>query len=235
MYESAYPPVAIIVPVLARPHRVAPLLHSVLTSTPEPHMVLFVADADDTDELAAVRDGMRGYPPTETTVADLLVVEPGLSYGTKINRGYRAIWHPFVFTGADDLDFHAGWYPPAVGLMLPNPRIGVVGTVDLCNDRTRTGRTSTHSLVRRSYIEQQSGVADAPDSIYCELYSHEYVDDELVRTAKKRRAYAHSYESVVEHLHPNVGKAEMDATYEKGRERTDENRRIFQSRRRLWS
>lgn len=114
-------------------------------------------------------------------------------------------------------------------------RIGVVGTVDLCNDRTRTGESSTHSLVRRAYIEEHSGVVDAPNRIYCEKYWHEYVDDELCQTAMSRGAYAHAFDAVVEHLHPNVRKAPMDAVYVQGRSRRYDNERLFNERRHLWS
>lgn len=215
--------VAFIVPVLNRPWRVEPLVRSIEDATPEPHRIVFVADEGDHAELEAI----------EAAGKAVLVVEPGTRYGRKINLGYRATTEPFIFTGADDLNPHFGWFTSALAHMRDG--IGVVGTVDLCNDRTRTGQTSTHSLVRRSYIEERSGVADAADQVYCELYTHEYVDDELVRTAMKRHAYAHAFDSVVEHLHPNVGKAPMDLTYELGRQRTLQNRRLFMSRRRLWS
>lgn len=213
--------VAILVPVLARPQNVAPLLASIRSSTPEPHRVLFICDAGDTAEQDAIaREG--GW-----------MVSLGGSYASKINAGFEATTEPWVFTAADDLRFHPDWLPRA--LRWATPDTGVIGTNDLCNPRVMCGQHSTHSLVRRSYIEAESGVVDAPGKVLCEGYAHEYCDDELVATAMARGRYVHAFDAIVEHLHPLVGKAPDDSTYRTGRVHSRQSRRLFYTRRRLWA
>lgn len=216
-------PVVILVPVLGRPHRVVPTMESVQASTPEPHRLLFVAQADDTDELAAL----------ESAGADHIVVARSRrSYAKKINDGYRASDEPLVFMAADDLAFHDGWNARAQALLKPG--VDVVGTNDICNPRVMTGQHSTHTLVRRSYVEGRSGVVDTPGTVLCELYDHEFCDDEFVQTAMSRGVYAHAFDAIVEHLHPNVDKAPDDPTYQLGRRKTSSSRQTFIRRRHLW-
>lgn len=213
--------VAILIPVLARPHRVAPLLANIRSATPEPHRVLFIADVDDLDEIAALGEGG----------AEWITVDQPRNYAGKINAGYRATSEPLLFMGADDLNFHRDWYSRALAWM--GDGIDVVGTNDICNPRVMTGAHSTHTLVKRSYVKKR-GTIDEYDKVLHEGYAHEYTDDEFVQTAMKRGVYAHAFDSIVEHLHPLVKKAEDDSTYRLGRSRTRESRRLFQQRSPLW-
>jgi glycosyltransferase involved in cell wall biosynthesis len=213
---------AIIVPVLDRPHRVEPLLASITAATPEPHRVLFVADEDDDAELAALK----------AAKADVLTVGAGVSYAAKINAGYHATTEPVFFMAADDLAFRADWYSRAASYF--SDGIHVVGTNDLCNPRVMCGQHSTHTLVKRSYIEGRSGVVDEPNAVLHEGYAHDWVDDEFVQTAMARGVYAHAFDSLVEHLHPLVEKADDDDTYRRGRAHSQQGRRLFRQRRRLW-
>jgi glycosyltransferase involved in cell wall biosynthesis len=214
-------PVAILVPVLNRPHRVEPLLDSIARATPNPHVVLFICDPGDRAEQDAI------------AAAGGWMISPGGNYASKINAGIRATSEPLIFTGADDLDFHPGWLKHASALM--SDTIGVVGTNDLCNPRVIDGEHSTHSLVARWYA--QLGTIDEPDSgkLLHEGYPHEFVDDELIATAKHRGAYAHAHRAVVEHLHPDAGKAPTDALYEGRRRRMRRGRVIFHERSALWT
>lgn len=214
----------IVVPVLRRPHRVGPLVASVAAATPEPHRVLFVCSANDPDEIDAVKD----------SGSDLLVV-PAYSkgdYARKINAGFARSDEPWVFLGADDLDFHPGWLPAALA-PFENPAVGVVGTNDLGNARVMAGDHATHSLVRRAYIDQH-GTIDEAGKVLHEGYWHEFVDDEFVATAKKRGAFAFAADSKVEHLHPLWGKSPTDPIYDAHARRMRAGRVVFNRRRRLW-
>lgn len=215
--------VAILIPVLRRPHRAEPVVASIRATTPDPHRILFIGSPDDHAEHEAVR----------ATGADLLVlnVRPKAGdYARKINRGVRATDEPFVFLAADDLQFHPGWFEAATALMV-GP-VGVVGTNDLGNQRVIEGRHATHSLVSREYTTR--GTIDDPGRLLHEGYPHEFVDDEFVQTAIKRGAYAHAHDSIVEHLHPHWGKAPTDDLYDAQATRMRIGRRLFQRRRRLW-
>jgi glycosyltransferase involved in cell wall biosynthesis len=217
--------VVIVVPVLRRPHRAAPLVESVAAATPEPHRVLFVASPDDLAEQEAVKHAG----------ADLLVVDrpagPG-DYARKINAGVRATNEPLILFGADDLHFHPDWLPEAAAFL--NDRTLVVGTNDLGNRRVLAGKHSTHPLVARSYIEQH-GTIDGPGVALHEGYHHNWVDNEFCATAQRRRVWAFARRSVVEHLHPSWEKAPDDAVYRLGRRSFERDREYFRERRRLWT
>jgi glycosyltransferase involved in cell wall biosynthesis len=218
---------ALIVPVLGRPHRVKPLLENIAEATPEPHRVLFIADSNDEVEIAEL----------DTAGAEYITLEPPVNWARKVNMGYRKTTEPFFFAAADDLLFHSDWLPRAMAHMKPG--IGIVGTNDLANPRVMCGQHATHMLIRRSYIDEQSGVVDEPRKVVHEQYPHEFADDELIQTAQARGAYAHAFDSLVQHCHPIVGpmagEVPDDDTYRLGRSRTKQGRRLFHSRKHLWT
>lgn len=212
--------VAILVPVLGRPQRVQPLVDSIRAATPEPHEILFLADPQDvaTRDAIALAGGCR-------------VLSPGGSYAQKINVGVRETDTPFVFLAADDLYFHPGWLPAALCRFV-GP-VGVVGTNDVGNRRVIRGEHATHSLVARWYASL--GTIDGQPGLLHEGYRHNFCDDELVSTAKRRSAWAFADDSVVEHLHPHWGKGQHDETYAKGQATFRIDRKHFQKRRALWT
>lgn len=65
-------------------------------------------------------------------------------------------------------------------------------------------------------------------------YSHWFVDDELVWTAKHRNAWAFCREAVIEHLHPYWGTAPMDATYQLGEANAAADAELFRTRAHLF-
>lgn len=215
---------AFLVPVLARPHRVAPLLDAIEATTPGAR-VLFLADDYDRPEHEAIerelgRTGVQAELDTS-----------GGNYATKINSGVELTDEPYVFTGADDLRPHAGWLEAALAKLADG--IGVVGTNDLCNPRVIAGEHATHFLMTREYAGRPC--IDGSRGPLFEGYPHEYVDNELIETAKHRGAYAHSDEAIVEHLHPMAGKAPMDDLYAASGKRMREGLRVYQARQHLWT
>jgi hypothetical protein len=223
--------VAIVVPVLRRAHRVAPFLSSLSAATSIPHRVDFVATAGDSAMIAEI---VRLAEDDPSIVLHVLAPNAVGDYAKKCNHAYRQSSTPFLFLGADDLDFRPGWLEAALAEMA-DPAAGVVGTQDLApTDRARNGEHATHVLVRRRYVEE-FGTIDEPGKILHEGYPHEYVDDELVETAKMRGAWRFAHGSVVEHLHPSWGKAPRDALYNAQRRRMEAGRRVFVRRRQLWA
>lgn len=208
---------AILIPVLARPQNVEPLLHSIAESTPGDPRIVFICDPGDRDEIDAV--GAAG--------AEALIVSGG--YATKINRGVACTTESLIFLGADDLSYQPGWLEAATAKFDPAQ---VVGINDLI---PRPGRPehATHFLVHRDYVAR--GTIDEPGKLLHEGYEHEYVDDEFVGTASSRGAYVYAPDAVVEHLHPMVGKAPTDSLYAAQGRRMRRTRRIFDARRPLWT
>lgn len=207
---------AILVPVLDRPHRVKPLLDSI-DETCEGATVLFICDPDDRAEMTAIRQDGRG---------EMIICEGG--YAAKIAEGVRASDETLIFLGADDLEFQEGWLGAALA-RLKTPA-GVVGVNDLL---PRNHVHATHFLMTREYAEMP--LLDGKPGPLCESYSHSFVDNELIATATVRGVYAYAEDSHVRHLHPDNGGAEWDETYRKGRELIRVDRRIFARRQHLWS
>lgn len=225
------PATLVVVPVLRRPWRVLPFLESVEAATPEPHRVMFVASSDDRpmiDEIIRVAES--------DPLVTLEVLAPNRvgDYARKVNHALAVSSEPFLFTAADDLAFHPDWLRFALTAMQA-PAVGVVGTDDLSpTARNLAGEHSTHLLVRRTYAVEL-GTIDERGKIFHEGYAHEFVDDELVATAKARGAWYFERRSVVEHLHPSWGKAKPDALYRQQAVRMNRGRALFARRRGLWT
>jgi hypothetical protein len=212
----------ILVPMLGRPHRVHPLLESIRETTPGAKIMFMVTPGDHSVRSTIEATDSYWIPVAYYPIGD---------YARKINTGYRNTTEPLIFTAADDLLFHPGWIEAAREKL--NPGIGVVGTNDLGSPRVIAGDHSTHSLVTREYADTY-GLIDQPGAILYEGYPHEWVDDELVATARHRGAWAMAHDSHVEHLHPNWGKAPDDPMYSQQRNRMMRGKRTYLRRSQLW-
>lgn len=159
--------ISLLIPVLDRPHRVAPFLEQLEASLdPTLPIVLpvFLCSQGDEAQIAAVHQAAV-YPkvvPWPQSRGD---------YAKKINYGLRETQTEWVFLGADDLAFQPGWLAAALAC---HERTGacVVGTNDLGNNRVTSGEHSTHTLVHRDYLE--CGTADEPGLILHEGYWHNF-------------------------------------------------------------
>lgn len=210
-----------LIPVLARPHRVKHLLQAISSTTPNAR-VLFLTDPHD----RITNETIQREKESASLQVDAIAC--GGSYGSKINVGLRETVEPFLFLGADDLLPHFGWYEEAKSHLAHKAE--VVGINDLFPRRRQ--RHATHFLVAREYV--QRGTIDGAPGILSEAYSHMFVDDELIATAKYRDVYFYAENAIVEHLHPLAGKGRSDATYEKGFSTYASDRAIFLRRMQLW-
>lgn len=221
--------VTVLVPVLARPHRVEPLLASLRASERDvPLEPLFLASRGDTAELAALK---QAGAPFELVGR----AEDAGQYPVKMNVGYRlavARGAEWVFTGADDLDFRPGWAEEALEVA-DQTGCCVIGTNDEANARVKAGRHSTHTLFHRDYAE--CGTIDEADKLFHEGYGHWWCDDECIRTAQFRGTFAPAFGSVVAHFHPVYGGAPDDATYRKGQASMMADKALFESRKWMWT
>lgn len=221
---------AVLCPVLARPHRVAPLIESVRAAAKvTPCRVVFIATEGDDAEIAAIREAQQNSPDVvlHTTRVD------SNSYAKKINYGFAQTTEPFVFMAADDLAFRPGCFERMLAVHLETGAC-MVGCDDGGHGGTRTGEHSTHSLVARAYGE--CGTIDEEDSgkLLHDGFAHWFCDTEAVATAKARGTYAHAPDALVEHLHPNWQKAAQDSTYSRGQSFIAQDRALFESRSKLW-
>jgi hypothetical protein len=211
---------AILVPILNRPHRIIPLLESIEASTDVAHEVIFAAsDEASIDVLDKI--GAR------------YITDEGGTEGTwakRINQLYKETNAPYIFTGADDLAFNAGWFQAAMIEMNRMQGGGVVAVNDLHN------RAGVHFLMSREYIETFGGAMGyPPGTVACPEYLHQYTDDDIRSCAKFHDRWAFANDSIVEHLHTGAGKAPMDETYRIGEATAAQGREVYMGRGHLWA
>ncbi len=195
--------VACLIPVLNRPHRVAPLVESFRKSR-TPGELYFLVNDNDHEELRAIQaSGAQHF----------VLPAKRVSWAQKLNDGFRLTGEssnePWLFLGADDLDFVPGWLDQAEPTM---NRFQVIG-IDDSSPKTIEGNHSTHPLVSRQYAIER-GTIDQKNLLVCEAYRHFGPDTELCETAKARGVYTFTREIRVVHLHPVAKKAAWDSTYE---------------------
>jgi glycosyltransferase involved in cell wall biosynthesis len=227
--------VAILVPTLRRPHALAPLLESLEANTPAgSYSVVFVLDHDDHPTYREIN--RLGRPYTR------VMVEDG-TYPHKINAAAAASEESWLLLTADDVRFHPLWWERAQELMVPGAEgqimehlePGVIGTYDLHNRHTRSGKYATQILVARWYL-RTLGTIDEVGKAFHEGYHHNCIDVEICETAKARGLYAHTTESIIEHLHPDHGNRPVDETDAKGnRANRHADQALLQQRRALWA
>ena len=212
----------ILIPVLRRPGHVSPLVESIRSATSTEHTIWFICTRGDTAEIDAVREA--GLEP-------LIHPEPAgkANFARKINWAFDQTQDEWVFQGADDIRFSAGWDSAAL-LIARRTGARVIGTNDLHNPAVLRGRHSTHTLFRRDYILERGGTFDDSGRVFHEGYDHQFVDNEFVETAKARAEWQFSQRSVVEHFHPHWGNATTDATYRKATRQTIHDRNLFSQR-----
>lgn len=218
--------ITVLIPVLNRPQNAQKVATSVKLASAVEHRIIFLCSPGDRDEISACWE----------TDAEVHVMDfengPG-DWAKKINRGFTLTTSDFCLLGADDLRFHEGW-DTEVLRVAEMTGVGVIGTNDLGNALVMRGGHSTHPLVRRSYVEN-FGTIDERGKCLHEGYAHQWVDNELIETARMRGQWAFAKNSHVEHLHPFWKKGMMDSTYEKALSTSKDDHAHYQQRLRLWS
>lgn len=219
--------IVVVAPVLARPWNAGPLADSLAAASPDVRLLFVVSPDDDAQREACARTG-----------ADILTATwgpgPG-DFARKINLAYRETTERFIFQAADDVRFEPGWADEALRVA-EDTGAGVTGTNDMANPLVKRGGHSTHSLIRRSYVDSPGASADGPGSVFSEAYGHQWCDNELVELAKARGQWAFAARAVVRHRHPIFDRTvPRDATYERGDLSAREDAALFRQRRRLWS
>lgn len=217
---------AVLVPVLGRPQRAQPVADSLAGASTLGCRLVFVCSPDDGKQIEACRQ----------TGADVLVVpwEPGRAdWARKLNHAYRRTTEPLLLLAADDVSFERRWDLEAAAVFAHHD-VGVVGTNDLANPSVKRGHHSCHPVVGRGYADLH-GTIDGPGALVAECYWHQWVDSELVATARARGCWAFAPGSVVRHHHPLFDRrVVLDDTYRRGsglpRAEALEERRLFEER-----
>lgn len=219
------PEITILIPMLGRPERAQIVASSIHEHTQIPYEIVFLCNGNDEKTArACLATGARMFYCDDDR-------QPG-DYARKINYGFQSTESPWVFLGASDLDFTDGWDTAALHVA-GKTDVGVIGTNDGANPLVIRGRHSTHSFVKRRYIEDVGGTwHDGPGVVYSGAYDHQFVDNELVQAAQDRSEWAFSKQSLVKHLHPFYGGLKMDETYKTALAHGREDAAIFLERQR---
>jgi glycosyltransferase involved in cell wall biosynthesis len=125
------------------------------------------------------------------------------------NRGLRMSHGETIAMVGDDVYFHDGWLYEALKVMdtLPD-KSGVVGFNDLYR---ASAEQCAHFLITRECIKNVMG------GVLCfECYQTQYTDNETVERAKRANCFAYAPNSIVEHRHWRVNKADKDVVYQIG-------------------
>jgi len=220
----------ILIPVLNRPQNAQPVVDSIRANTTVDHTITFICSYGDDDQVDACWNtnarplAMATWPPGPGDAAK------------KWNLGFRVTEGEFVFTAADDVTFTPGW-DTAILAEAERTGAGMVGSQDDANPLVKKGKHSTHSLFRRSYIDEVGGTFfDGPGIVYHEGYDHQWIDTEAVKAAMDRGEWAFARKSVVRHHHPFYDKTVgMDDTYAKALGDASHDSRLFKERVGRWA
>ena len=222
--------VTIIMPVLHRVEGMEKVIKSAIENTLNVYFILIRS----LGEVAVDQEMKRLFALYDNVEYRHVTVPPGPGdYARKLNLAVPLVFTEWFLAGADDIRFHPNWFENAMNVATPN--IHVIGTNDLGNPRVMQGRHSTHPLIRTSYaMEKGLTIDNKPGEVMSPSYWHEYMDDELIGVANKRQIWAFAKDSIVEHLHPNWGKAPTDPSYDEQAMRMVYSRSVYHQRRRAW-
>lgn len=219
--------VSVLIPV-ARPANIPALLESLAASQGHVELapVLIVSENDKKSIRVCSKSGARYLvSPSKVGHGD---------FAAKIDLGYRSTDTPWIFQGAEDIEFSFGWADVAVDHADKTGAL-VVGTNDQGNPEVLRGIHSTHSLISRSYCDDPGASMDGANTVFSREYAHNWTDAELVGVAKSRGVWAFAADSIVRHNHPHWGRGAMDDIYALGLSSFEKDRRTFMQRRRMWA
>lgn len=213
----------ILIPSYGRPNKLQVVADNLKANTKNEYKLYWGLETFDKESIKAAKK--TGWP--------IIYNDGDPKYSDALQALYEATDEPIFLWGNDDFHFLKDWDKEPVQMMKANPDIGVLGLHD-GNPKTRF---YSISLVRRKYIEEQSGVIDMPNRVLYP-YHHNYVDDELTNTAQSRGAWSACPSPAIHHQHHSftwLGDFPHDTTYAKNDKHYPEDTLMFQSRQHLWS
>jgi glycosyltransferase involved in cell wall biosynthesis len=213
----------VLIPTFGRPDKLQQIADNLKETTSGEYELYWCVEPFDKDTIKAAKK----------TGAKVILNTDEPRYSNALQAGYEATDEPIFIGGNDDFLFLKDWDKEPMRLMKENKSICVLGV----HDGNPNTRFSTISLVRRSYIEEQSGVIDMPNRVVYP-YFHNYVDDELTNTAKKRGVWAYCATPCIHHQHHSftwLGDFPHDKTYAKNDANFAKDTETYYSRVHLWS
>jgi hypothetical protein len=166
--------VGIYIRSVGRPQRIEPILENLKKTAPDAE-VIFMAEFNDPIVAPNVIRGDFRNPQNAA------------------NATYWLNKHPFFHTAPDDWEWQPGWFDACMKVF-NNPLTSVVSPKIF--DGTHSNNNGF--IVRRSYIQTQSGVVDMPNTVFYP-YVHYYCDTEFLWTSKTRGVWNSCDDAVIYH------------------------------------
>ena len=208
---------AVFLPTYKRPHALSKVAKNLEENTKTPFTLYFGLEKDDTEGIKAAK-----------ATGHQVVINPyEPSYPNTIQAIYEASKEPYFIHANDDFEFLPDW--DEVPMSMFTPPIMVVGLKQAEND----SHGSAISMVKREYIETQSGVPDMPNRVFYP-YPHHYCDTEFTRVAQKRGVWGMCDKWGIQHNHYLFTGGERDGTYKKNDDSSAGASELFESRRHIW-
>lgn len=212
----------IYIPTFGRPEKLKALALNIKKATHNPYKIYWGVEVFDKATVKALKN-----------IPGKIIFNNGSpSYSDALQAIYESTKEPIFFWANDDFFFIDGWDIAPLE-MLKDEKIGVLGV----SDGNPNTQFTSMALVRRKYIEEQSGVVDMPNRVLYP-YHHNYVDNELTETAKKRGVWTFCDKPCILHQHHSftwLGDFPHDATYAKNDAKINEDAQTYHSRRHLFN
>jgi hypothetical protein len=217
----------IYLPTYKRPHELQRVASNIEEATSSPFRLIFGLEAED-------KEGIKAAKKTGHKV---VINKGSRGYSNTIQAIYESDDSPIFFHANDDFFFLPDWDVAPLKKLEENPDIGVLGV----HDGNPATNFYTISFVRRSYIEDDSGVIDMPKRVFYP-YNHNFIDTEFSHTAIFRGKWDKCPEPCIQHHNPGllkhfqgVPEKEIDKTYQKNNGTFGIDQETYNSRRHLWS
>ena len=198
--------ISILCPTRGRPLRFAEMASSAIKLAEDPNEIEILAylDADDPK--------VKEYPELPRVS---YFCGPRVTVSRAFNVLYEDASSDIVMSGADDLIFRTPKWDTEVTKAFALNRASLVVPLDGVEDKR--GRRTTHFFASREWV-------DLVGYFLPEEYEHFYSDTHLEDIALRAKAMVWLDTVLVEHMHPNHGKAVRDSTYDDKRRVTANGR-----------
>ena len=210
--------IAIFIPTLYRPDKLKRTIKSIQDTSDVHTYVMFPRDDINTQEVIEHFNNVEYFTDSDPE---------NMRFVRRIQYLYSVTDDDWFLTGADDVVFRDGWLQAAEPYMND---YSVISFDDMCNPNV----PGTNFLIKRQYIDEQSGVVDSPKTVLHQGYYHNFCDNELIGTAKARNTFI-KCDGKIEHFHHTVGKSENDIIYSMAQAKFHDDAALCHSREHLWS
>ena len=198
----------VLIPTYKRPQKVRFLIENI-KKTSSKISPLFIIHPSDTETEQILIEKNQNY------------IKTFLEYIGCINLGVKKTSNPFIFCGADDIEFTKDWDLKLLKVM-KDKKIMVTGGTD---DWTvsQSGVHISHPMVRRTYLDYGAYWNATSKDLYSPEYKHYQADIELEQLAHFRGVIKVCKNCTIHHHHYVNGKTQIDETYTKSRDKHIKN------------